>query len=199
MKIGLLGGTFDPPHLGHMILASEAQDQLCLDNVYWILTPYPPHKGEQKISPLAHRQKMVELAIEDNPRFVFSRVDIDRPPPQYAVDTVNQLRQQSPGDEFNYLLGLDSLNDLTDWHDPQGFVRSCGHIVVMMRQGEEFDLPQLEVKIPGINEKLLFLKTPTIEISGSDIRQRAAKGISFRYFVPDKVYQYILKNKLYRD
>ena len=199
MKIGILGGTFDPPHIGHLILASEALDQLSLSQVLWLLTPCPPHKTEQKITALAHRQRMVELAIEDNPGFTLSTVDIDRPSPHFAVDTMKILRKQAPEIEYHYLMGLDSLNDLPAWHTPAEFVRSCDHIVVMLRQGESVDIPRLETKIPHLEEKLIFLRTPVMDISGSDIRLRVASGKSFRYFIPEKVFRYIQENHLYLD
>ncbi len=199
MRIGIFGGTFDPPHLGHLILASEAKEQLSLEKVLWLLTPFPPHKKQVKISSLTHRQKMVELAIQSSPEFVLSRVDIDRPPPHFALDTLIILHRQSPADDYYYLMGLDSLNELPTWHAPAQFVDMCSQIIVMLRKGEQADLSQLELSIPGLSSKVIFLNTPTIDISGTDIRQRAHQGRSFRYFVPEGVYRYILKHKLYVD
>lgn len=198
MRIGILGGTFDPPHSGHLILASEALEQLNLDQVLWVLTPDPPHKQDQVITTLPDRLTMVELAIEGNPRFILSRVDIDRPPPHFAVDTMVILRQQSPEDEFYYLMGLDSLDDLPDWHMPVEFVQQCHYIAVMLRAGEHVDVPELEADIPGLSNRLIFLRTPIIEISGAEIRRRAYKGRPYRYFLPDKVYQYIQEKHLYQ-
>src|SRR4030067_1711172 len=100
MKIGIFGGTFDPPHISHQILAAEALEQLSLNCVYWVVTPYPPHKQSDIVTSLSHRLKMVELAIEDNSRFILSKVDIERDPPHYALDTVLILKAISPGDEF---------------------------------------------------------------------------------------------------
>jgi nicotinate-nucleotide adenylyltransferase len=199
MKIGILGGTFDPPHIGHLILASEALDQLSLGQVLWVLTPYPPHKTQHKITTLSHRQRMVELAIEGNPGFTLSRVDIDRPSPHFAVDTMKLLRKQAPDVEYHYLMGLDSLNDLTAWHTPVEFVRSCDQVVVMLRNGESIDIPRLAAKIPHLEAKLTFLRTPVMDISGSDIRSRVASGKPFQYFVPEKVFRYIHENHLYLD
>ena len=142
---------------------------------------------------------MMELAIADNPGFTLSRVDIDRPSPHFAVETMKILRKQSPDVEYHYLMGLDSLNDLPAWHTPAEFVRSCDQIVVMLRHGESIDIPRLTAKIPHLEAKLTFLRTPVIDISASDIRSRVASGKSFRYFVPEKVFRYIQENQLYRD
>jgi nicotinate-nucleotide adenylyltransferase len=198
MRIGIFGGTFDPPHIGHLILAEDAREQLELDQVLWVLTSFPPHKTMQRISPVQDRMTMVLLAIAGNIKFSFSRVEIDRPPPHYAADTVALLREKNPRDEFYYLMGADSLGDLPTWHDPKRFVSLCNGIGVMMRQNEALNPSKLELKIIGLHEKLHFLKTPLIEISGSDIRDRAAGGKPFRYLVPDKIFRYILNHKLYQ-
>jgi nicotinate-nucleotide adenylyltransferase len=197
MKIGIFGGTFDPPHIGHQILAAEALDQGNLDFVYWALTPDPPHKTTQKITSLSDRISMVELAIEGNPNFILSRVDIDRSAPYFAVDTVSILKSQAPHDDFFYLMGMDSLNDLLTWHMPADFVKRCKGIIVMYRRGESMDILRLEAEIPGLARKLKFLKTPTIEVSSTDIRERIRKGVQYRYLVPDKVNQFIINCKLY--
>ena len=198
MRIGIFGGTFDPPHLGHLILAEDAREQLGLDQVLWVLTPYPPHKTKQRISPLHDRMSMVLLAISGNAKFNLSRVDIDRQPPHYAVDTVALLREKNPKDEFFYLMGADSLNDLPTWHKPDEFVSLCHGIGVMMRHEVAPNTTQLELKITNLSDKLHFLETPLIEISGSFIRNRAAEGKQFRYLVPDKIHHYILNHKLYQ-
>jgi len=199
MKIGVFGGTFDPPHIGHQILAAEALDQLKLDQILWVLTPVPPHKTLRKISPLAHRLKMVELAIEGNPKFILSRIEIDRPPPYFAVETISLLKEQALSTSFYYLMGLDSLNDLLTWHRPDDFVNLCDGIVVMLRQGEDMESSKLEKQISGLGAKLFTLITPIIEISGTEIRSRVKNGEHFRYFVPEKIYQYIVENFLYFD
>jgi nicotinate-nucleotide adenylyltransferase len=199
MRLGIFGGTFDPPHIGHLILAAEAREQLSLDQVLWVVTPYPPHKKQQKITPVIHRQRMVELAIDGNPGFVISTIDIDRLPPHFAVDTMSLLRAQQPDNEYYYLMGLDSLNDLHTWHRPDDFISLCDGIVIMGRQEEVIDNNRPELEIRDLKSKLLFLKTPIIEISGTNIRSRIRNGKQFRYYVPEKVYQYIYKNHLYID
>lgn len=197
MKIGVFGGTFDPPHIGHQILAADALGQLKLDYILWVLTPSPPHKRPEIISDLAHRLRMVELAIEGNHKFSLSRVDIDRPPPHYAVETMALLKEQGPSDRLYYLMGLDSVNDLPTWHRPADFVDLCDGIVVMLRHGERLKSINIDKQISGLNDKQYLLKTPIIEISGTDIRARVKNGQHYRYLVPDKVYEYILENKIY--
>ena len=199
MRIGIFGGTFDPPHIGHLILAQEACSQLALEHVLWVVTPFPPHKSTQLISPIHDRVSMVMLAIIGNSDFSLSRVDIDRQPPHYAVDTVALLREKSPKDEFYYLMGADSLNDLITWHEPDQFVTNCNGIAIMVRRGENIDPSKVEAEIAGLSEKLHVLETPSIEISGSEIRKRVRNGTDFRYFLPEKIYHYILNHKLYQS
>ncbi len=199
MRIGIFGGTFNPPHIGHQILAAEAIVELKLDQVLWMLTPYPPHKKLQKIMPIERRIRMVELAIDGNPSFALSTIDIDRDPPHYAVDTMSILKGQTSNIKYYYLMGLDSLNDLPTWHKPAEFIKLCHKIVVMMRKEDVNDPSRVEVAITGLIKKVYFLKTPIIEISGTDIRARIKQGMQYRYFVPEKVYQYILENHLYQD
>jgi nicotinate-nucleotide adenylyltransferase len=197
MKIGIFGGTFDPPHIGHLILAEESLEQLSLSKILWVLTPYPPHKVNIEVSPVEDRMNMVLLAIAENTKFSLSRVDIDRPAPHYASATMEILAEKHPKDELIYLMGADSLNELKTWHEPMRFISLCHEIGVMRRHGEKYILESLEQAYPGIKEKLHFIKTPIIEVSGSDIRERAVHGRGFRYFVPDTIFHYIVNHKLY--
>jgi len=197
MRVGIFGGTFDPPHIGHLMLAEEACSQLALEQIFWVLTPMPPHKKGIKVSPIQDRMSMVLLAIAGNAKFRLSRVDMDRPPPHFAADTMALLNEKSPEHQYVYIMGADSLNDLPAWHEPARFISLCYEIGVMKRPGEKYNLSILEREFPGIKQKLLFIDTPMIGISGSDIRKRVANRENFRYFVPDKIYQFILNHKLY--
>jgi nicotinate-nucleotide adenylyltransferase len=197
-RLGIFGGTFDPPHLGHLILADEALSQLCLERVLWILTPDPPHKESQPLTTLDHRLDMLTAAIFDNPSFYISRVDIDRPAPHYAVDTVRLLAEALPQDELIYLMGGDSLHDLPTWHEPQQFIEACDGIGVMRRPGDRVTLKSLEKILPGVTQKVRFIDAPLLEISSSDIRFRATEGKPVRYYLPALVYQIIQERKLYR-
>ncbi len=198
MRIGVFGGTFDPPHIGHLILASEAQEQYELDQILWVLTPFPPHKKDQKLTPLDVRLRMIELAISRNTNFILSQVDVDRKPPHFASDTMRLLKAEEPTNVFFYVMGLDSINDLTTWHNPADFINLCDGIIAMQRQGEVFDSAKLELEFPGIGAKLCLLQTPIIEISATEIRQRVKMGKQYRYFVPEKIYQYIEEHDLYQ-
>ncbi len=198
-RIGILGGTFDPPHIGHLVLASEAQAQLGLEQVLWVLTPFPPHKQDQLITPLPQRLEMLNAALDENPAFSLSRVDIDRQPPHYALDTVRLLQASHRGTDLIYLMGGDSLSNLPTWYHALEFVQACAGIGVMHRTGIRIDLDHVETVLPGISEKVLFINTPWLEISSSDIRQRVSDGLPYRYFLPAPVYQMVNRYGLYQQ
>jgi nicotinate-nucleotide adenylyltransferase len=147
--IGIFGGTFDPPHIGHLVLAAEAHKQLGLDRLLWVLTPDPPHKQGRSIAPLDHRLAMVKLAIADDPQFELSTVELTRPGPHYALDTVQILAGQNPGADLVYLMGGDSLRDLPTWHRPADFISACHRIGVMRRPEDAVDLVALEKTCPA--------------------------------------------------
>ncbi len=198
MRIGIFGGTFDPPHLGHLILAMECHYQLQLDRLLWMPTQSPPHKQDQQIISIAVRLLLVQAAIADNPDFEISRIEIDRPAPQYAYETVQLLAEKYPADEICYLIGGDSLNDFPSWRYPQIIVNLCGCLGVMRRPGQLHDLDRLESRLPGIRQKLRFVSTPMLEISSTVIRANIREGKPYRYYVPDKVFQLIEQNGYYR-
>lgn len=199
MRLGIFGGTFDPPHLGHLILAMEARHQLELEVILWVLTPHPPHKEDQEITPLVDRLDMLHLAFEGEASFILSEVDIARSAPHYAVDTVNLLRGEYKGAELTYLMGGDSLRDLLTWHRPVGFVAACDWLGVMERPGVQADLHTLEGRIPGILDKVKFMDTPQIGISSSELRQRIRQGRPFRYYTPEPVYKLIQERQIYKE
>jgi len=197
-RFGIFGGTFDPPHIGHLILAAEAWYQLELDQVLWVLTPRPPHKRQQKITPLQTRLKLVNAAIRDCAQFQISRVEIDRPPPHFAVDTVRLLQKSYPRAELIYIMGGDSLHDLPAWHASQEFVVACHTLGVMRRPGDEINLSALETQIPAITSKVRFVEAPLLEIAASQIRSRIRQGKPFRYYLPEAVFQIIQNEQLYQ-
>ena len=196
-QIGLFGGTFDPPHLGHLILASEAFSQLDLDRLLWILTPEPPHKQDQFITSIEHRLAMVQLAIQDNPIFELSRVELDRPGPHYTLDTVELVTQQYPDADITPIIGGDSLRDLPKWHEPGKLVQACHWVGVMRRSGEQENLEALEMQVPGISSKVHYVDAPLLEIASREIRIRIADGKPFRYYLHPAVYEYIVEHHLY--
>jgi nicotinate-nucleotide adenylyltransferase len=196
--IGVFGGTFDPPHLGHLILAEQALEALDLELVLWVLTPRSPLKPDGDPAPVEARGRLVEAAIADQPRFRLSRVDIDRTPPYYAVGTLEALRRLAPEESYVYLLGSDSLAALLEWHEPGRLLEMCAAIGVMLRPGHDPRLASLEERIPGISQKAQLFEAPLLEISASDIRDRVGLGRSIRYLVPSSVEKLILELGLYR-
>jgi nicotinate-nucleotide adenylyltransferase len=199
MRLGIFGGTFDPPHVGHTILAAESLYQLKLDKVLWVLTPYPPHKPGRVITSHEHRLAMLTRTIKDNPAFEISRVEIDRPPPHYAVETIRLLRQEFPDAQFVYLMGGDSLRDLPGWYHPEEFLRSCHGLGVMRRPGDKIEISLIDQCLPGIADKIMFVDAPLFGISASQIRKAVRKGGHYRYYVLPEVYEIIRKRGLYLD
>ena len=196
--IGLFGGTFDPPHIGHLIISAEADAQLGLDRLFWVLTPDPPHKQGQPVTSLDHRLAMVKLAIANNSRFELSYVEINRPGPHYALDTVKIIAAQYPNSDLVYIIGGDSLRDLPSWHRPVELVATLKTVAVLRRPGDSIDLISLEKIIPGLSGKVKYIKAPLLDIAAHEIRQRIANNRPFRYYLPSAVYDYILENHLYR-
>lgn len=196
-RIGLFGGTFDPPHVGHLILASEACAQLSLTRLLWVLTPTPPHKLDQSITSLEHRLVMVERAIAGNPSFELSRIELERPGPHYTLDTVRLIQEGSSPVDVVLLIGGDSLHDLPEWHQPAELIAACHEIGVMRRPGDSVHLAALESILPGLGAKVRFVDAPLLEIASSEIRRRAAQGEPFRYYLLPTVYEYILEHHLY--
>ena len=198
-RVGLFGGTFDPPHVGHLILASEAKFQLGLTRVLWTVTPDPPHKLDQSITALEHRLAMVKLAIQDNPAFEISDVELNRPGPHYTIDTIRILAQQNPDAEIVPIIGGDSLNDLPTWHQPNEILYAAHWVGVMRRPGEETNLDALERELPGIRSKIHYVDAPLLEIASREIRERAATGKPYRYYLPGAVYEYVEGHHLYQQ
>jgi nicotinate-nucleotide adenylyltransferase len=185
--------------MGHLILAAEARDQLGLDRVLWVVTPNPPHKKGRTISPLEVRMELVRAALDEDPKFEISRVEIDRPAPHYSYETARILTQQNPGADLFYLMGGDSLHDLPTWKRPDDFLASLAGIGVMRRPQDFVDLPGLERLLPGVTAKVHFVDAPLLEISSTSIRERIKKGRHFRYFLPQAVYERIEAMGLYRS
>jgi nicotinate-nucleotide adenylyltransferase len=199
MRIGVFGGTFDPPHIGHQILAADAAAQLALDRVLWVLTPTPPHKLGSSISADRTRLRLVRAAAADNPLFEVSTVEFERPGPHFAADTLAALALRYPQAELFYLMGGDSLRDLPTWHEPALFLQRCAGVGVMRRPEAAVDMRRLEEVLPGITAKVQFFDTPLVDISASDIRARAAAGQPYRYLVPPAVFRWMERLQLYHS
>jgi nicotinate-nucleotide adenylyltransferase len=196
--IGVFGGTFDPPHLGHLILAEEAQAQLKLRRLLWVLTASPPHKDDNEVTAASQRFEMVRLAIQGNPAFELSTVDMDRPGPQFTADTLKLVHVAHPGERIALIIGGDSLRELPTWHNPADVLEEADELAIMRRPGNEIDLTELERELPGITLKVRFVDAPLLEVASHEIRERARSGRPFRYYVPSAVFDYINKHSLYR-
>ena len=199
VRVGILGGTFDPVHIGHLILAEEAWARLGLSKVLFVPAGDPPHKRGQPLSPVHHRVRMLELAIADNPHFALSRVDCDRPGPHYTLDMVRLLQAQlGPRAELYFLMGFDSLIDFPTWHQPQELLAIC-RLVALTRYGYALDWDKLEAALPGLRQRVTLLPMPELEIASHIIQQRVREGWPIRYQVPAAVEEYIHQHRLYRD
>ncbi len=195
-RIGVLGGTFDPPHYGHLAMAETARVQLALEKVLFVPAGQPPHKMDMVLSPARHRLAMVEAAIADNPAFAVSRADLDRPGPHYTVDLLRHLRRDYPGADLYFLMGADSLAELLTWRDPAGILEQA-RLAVMPRTGYEPDVEALMAALPALRERLIWLDIPFIEIAATDLRRRVRVGLPIRYLVPPAVEAYIRRERLY--
>ena len=197
-RVGILGGTFDHPHIGHLILAEEAWWQLGLDRVLLVPAGDPPHKRGAPLSAAAHRVRMVELAIADNPHFELSRVDVDRPGPHYTIDMIHLLRRQlGPEAELFFLMGLDSLAELPNWRRAADLIAAC-RLAVLTRPAVKLDWERLERELPGIREQVVLLDMPELEIASHVLQQRVRAGRPIRYQVVPAVEAYIREQGLYR-
>jgi len=200
MNIGVLGGTFDPIHMGHLIIAEEVRARLDLTEILLVPAGQPWLKlnNANAISPAEHRLEMVRLAIADEPAFKLSTTEIERPGPSYTVDTMAELRNQIGAEgKLYFVLGWDNLNQLPRWHQPQRLVELCRLVPVRRVGFASPDLDSLEAAVPGLSKSLVMLDTPQIEISASEIRQRVARGLSIHQLVPEPVEQYIIEHGLY--
>jgi nicotinate-nucleotide adenylyltransferase len=199
MRLGILGGTFDPIHIGHLILAEEAWYQLGLEKVLFVPAADPPHKRGRRLSPVDHRVQMIDLAIADNSRFELSRIDVDRPGPHYTIDMVRLLLEQfGYGTDLYFLMGLDSLADLPNWHKPEELVELC-NLVALSRPDSGFDWDALEQKLPDVRWRVIFLPMPELQISSTVLQQRVRQGRPLRYQVLPQVEAYIRQHNLYQD
>jgi nicotinate-nucleotide adenylyltransferase len=198
MNIGVLGGTFDPIHMGHLIIAEEVRARLDLAEVLFVPSGQPWLKMNNVISPAEHRVEMVRLAIANEPSFKLSTMEIERAGPSYTVDTIAELsRQIGVGDKLFFILGWDNLNQLPQWHEPSRLVRLCRLVPVPRVGYPSPDLDALEAAVPGLSQSIIMLDTPQIQISSSEIRDRVVRGLSIHHLVPDPVERYIKQHRLY--
>jgi nicotinate-nucleotide adenylyltransferase len=202
-RVGILGGTFDPIHYAHLAIAEEVRVELDLTEIIFIPAGQPPHKPERTVTPAQHRLAMVQLATTSNPYFTYSRIEVDRPGPSYLADTLRSLRAQWDNHtELYFIIGWDSLEELHTWYDPQGILAQLTHLVAVGRpgyaQGNEYTT-MLEARLPGIQQRLLIVSAPLLNISSTELRQRVAEGRPIKYQTPETVEQYIVAHDLYRQ
>jgi nicotinate-nucleotide adenylyltransferase len=199
VKVGVMGGTFDPIHLAHLILAEQARVFLGLDRVLFLPAGAPWRKAERRIAPVADRVAMVRAALAGDPYFEVSLIESERRGPSYTVDTLSVLqRQLGPQAELYFILGQDALADLPNWREPARIVQ-LARLAVAARPGcPRPDPAALERAVPGIRERIDVVPMPQVDISSTDIRRRVAQGLSIRFLVPAAVEAYIAAHGLYR-
>ena len=195
-RVGLLGGTFNPPHLGHLVCAQEALIQLGLDRVLLVPTRVPPHKAMEVEPGVAHRVAMCETVATADPRLGVSLVDVRRDGPSFTVDTLRALHADAPGDELTFIVGGDMAHSLPTWHEPEA-VLSLATLGVAEREGiRRTDIMERLAGLAGA-DRIRFFDMPRLDISSSSIRRRVASGRPIRYLVPDPVADYIASEGLY--
>jgi nicotinate-nucleotide adenylyltransferase len=197
-RVGLLGGTFNPPHLGHLVCAQEACVALELDRVVFVPAGVPPHKEVESEPGIEHRVAMCEAAVAGDERFSVSRSDVDRAGPAYTAELLRDLREASPDDELWFIVGGDMAHSLPAWHEPEA-VLALARLAVAEREGvRRADIVDRLAVLPGAAERVDFFDMPRLDISSSLLRRRAAAGGPLRYLVPDAVARYVEREGLYR-
>jgi nicotinate-nucleotide adenylyltransferase len=200
MRIGILGGTFDPVHLGHLVMADQCREQAALDQVWFIPAARPPHKQAQQLTTFGQRVEMLELAVAGNPAFRVDRLEQERPGPSYTADTLEELHRRHPENELFLIIGSDCLPDLPSWREPKRLVELATLLIVPRPNGREWTPEQIAKALPpNIPYRLQVVQIPLLELSSRDIRTRLISGRSIRYLVPRAVECYIEAHHLYRD
>ncbi len=199
MRIGVFGGTFDPPHYGHLALAETARVQLKLDEVLFVPAGAPPHKLDWPLSPPEIRAQLVAVAIADNPAFTLCRADLDRPGPHYTVELLRLLRKQHPEvKRWYFLMGEDSLRDFPTWREPE-HILEMATLAVMPRPQMAADVEALLTHLPALRGRFLWLDVPPVYFAATDLRRRVRVGLPLRYLVPPAVEAFIARRRLYRS
>lgn len=196
-QLGILGGTFDPPHIGHLLLAETARETLQLEQVLFLPAGQPPHKGDRTISPAEHRLAMTELLVAENPHYRADPLDLHRPPPHYTATLLPLLRDGYPDAVLWLLIGGDSLRDFLSWHRPEEILKFA-RLAVLPRPGADPDWPALVAALPALEGAVTFLDGPSVALSATQIRRWAAAGRGLNYLMPPAVREYIHRHQLYR-
>lgn len=191
MEVGIFGGTFNPPHMAHLVAAESVRDHLKLDKVIFVPASIPPHKLNEKIIPAKQRLKMVSLAIEENPLFELCDIELQREGPSYTIETVLALKAKYPKDSFHLIMGIDLLIDFDSWKEPGRILEEC-RVVAMNRPG--FDLAMVD---KDLLLRIELVNVPSVDVSSTSIRRRVMSGRSIKYLVPSAVEEYIYSNSIY--
>ncbi len=194
--LGVLGGTYDPPHHGHLAAAEEARYRLGLDRVLWVPVGDPPHKRHRAITPAAHRIAMVRAAVADNRAFEVSDVELRRAGPSYTVDTLDQLRVERSLDSLVFLMGSDEFSVLSTWYQAER-LPELAHLGVLIRSGARLNVERTERELPGVQGRYTLVPVPSLPISSSSLRERVREGLPIRYLVPEPVREYVEMHRLY--
>jgi nicotinate-nucleotide adenylyltransferase len=199
MKIGVLGGTFDPVHNGHLAIAEEARAYLNLNQVIFLPAGQPWMKADRSISPARHRTAMLALALQPRPYFKFSTIEIEHQGPSYSVNSIAELKSQAvePTDWY-FILGWDNLSKIPQWREPAKLLELCFLAAVPRPGYERPNMKKLEAALPGISKKVILMDKPRLAISATDIRNKVAQGLPIEGLVPPAVEKYIRENGLYR-
>lgn len=200
-RVGLMGGTFDPIHIGHLMLAECAYEQFGLEQVWFLPSGNPPHKTDRRGGATdRERLEMVELAIRDNPHFALNPEEMQREGYTYTRDTLRLMRRKYPDTEFYFIIGADSLMAFDTWKDPESICHDC---VLAVAVRDQLDTEVMGQKMQELEEKfqarIYLLQTPDVEISSSSLRNMQRAGRSIRYYVTDGVFEYINKNRIYSN
>jgi len=197
-SVGILGGTFDPIHHGHLVIAEEAREALGLERVLLVPAAEPPHKPDSVVTPAEHRLAMVELAVAGNPAFAVSGIEVERGGPSYTVETLETLLREGVSDPW-FILSAEALAGFPAWRRPDRILELCRLAVVPRGNHDALDAAWVRGHFPGREDRIAFLAGPLLPISGSVVRRRAAAGRSVRYLVPDAVARYIADHALYTE
>jgi nicotinate-nucleotide adenylyltransferase len=196
MRLGILGGTFDPPHFGHLQMAEAALQQLHLDMVLFAPAGVQPLRQNEQHTAPEHRARMVELALANQLQFELSRIDLDRPGPHYTVDLIALVQQQHLRATLWFIMGEDSLADLLRWRDPARLI-ALARLAILHRPGHAPDWLTLETALPDLRSRIDWIEHAAIDISATDIRQRVRAGLPIDQLVPQTVADYIIAHGLY--
>ncbi len=196
-RIGIIGGTFDPPHFGHLAAAEEARHRLGLERLVWMVARTPPHKRDRVVTAAKHRFHMAQLATRDNQAYEVSEAELLREGPSYTVDTLRGLRAEKPDHDLIFFIGSDEFAAFPDWHLAEDVAR-LAHLAVLLRYGVSFNPAVVEAALPTVRGRYSVVPVPNLPISSSVLRERVREGLPIRYLVPEPVREYIDMNALYR-